>query len=56
MFKRMVSTVAGVLGKSGFESYLDGVQSHSLAAAPGQREALMDYIEMKRGQGQIGPW
>ncbi len=55
MIRRMIADVTSVFNRSGFDSYLSGVQAHDGLVAPLEHEARRDFYEMVRAQSSL-PW
>jgi len=55
MLRKMISDVTSVFNRSGFDSYLSGVQAHDESIAPLEHEARRDYMEVVRNQSSL-PW
>ena len=55
MIRRMIADVTSVFSRSGFDSYLSGVQAHDGLVAPLEHEARRDYMAVVRNQSSL-PW
>ncbi|MFH1141439.1 MAG: hypothetical protein V1724_07245 [Chloroflexota bacterium] len=55
MIKRVISEVTSMLGYSGFDAYLSGIQAHDGLVAPIEHEARKDYANMVRAHSSL-PW
>ncbi|MDP2857311.1 MAG: hypothetical protein Q8P50_04955 [Bacillota bacterium] len=55
MLRRMISEVTSVFSRSGFDSYVSGIQAHDGLVAHIEHEARKDYANMVRAHSSL-PW